>query len=167
MFVDALMAGKAGLRRFSKLRGFMALLTGHFAMTPQQFKFELVMIEDDRLPILRRMTALALLSEDALVLVLVLVTPDAGRGRRFEVIGGVAFFTGHRRMLPLQRESCPGMIEADLFPGLRIMTALAGLAQRPLVLILFEMTGITIVGGIAVFRFLMAAIAFRRLMFTD
>lgn len=164
MRVDTLMAFDAGLRCSTELRGFVALKTLHLLMAAQQFKFGFVMVKNNGLPIFCRMTALALLPKNALVLVLVKMTSNASHGCRFEIIGGVALFTGHRGMLAFQRKSRPGMVEADLFPGLRIMTTLAGLPQCPFVLILLEMAGITIVGGFAKFRFQMAAIAFRGLM---
>jgi len=164
MTVDTLMALDAGLRRFTKLRGFMAFIAFHLAMASQQFKFGFVMVKDNGLPILHGMTALALLAQNPFVLVLIQMTSETGRRGCFEVIGGVAFFTRHRSMFPFQRKLCAGMVEADLFPCLRVMATLAGLSQRPFVFIFLGMAGITIMGGFAKLWFQMAPIAFGGLM---
>lgn len=131
----------------------MAFIAFHLAMASQQFKFGFVMVKDNGLPILHRMTALALLAQNPFVLVLVKMTAHAGHRRRLEIIGGVAFFTHDRSMFPLQRKPRAGMVEADLLPCLRIMATLAGLSQRPFVLILFKVAGKTIVGGFSELRF--------------
>lgn len=164
MPVHFFMAFNAGLRRFPQLRGFMTLETVNLLMASLQFKSGLVMVKEDLLPILCRMTALALLAESPLVLILFEMAPHAGDGRGLEIVRGVAFFTRHRTVFSFQRKFRLRVVETDLGPGIRIMTALAALSQRSLVLIFFEMTGMAVVKRIAEFRFLVASVAFCGLM---
>jgi len=143
----------------------MTLHALNFYMSAGQFELGFVMVEENVLPGRRRMTALALSAEDAFVLILIQVAAHAGRGRGFEIIRAMALFAGHRTVLPFERKSGPGVVEADLRPGFRIMAAIAGFSQRSLVLVVFNVAGITVPGSVAVFWLEMTQAAFYGLVF--
>lgn len=109
------------------------------AVLPLQFKTGFIVIEQDLFPILCRMAALALLSQRALVFILLSMAGDAGRGRGLELIGAMAFFAGDRRMFPFERKASSGVVKTNPVPCLRIMAALAFLSQRTFVFVFLKM----------------------------
>ena len=89
-------------------------------------------IETPQRPAVRRMAALALLAEAALVHVVVRVTIDAGRWRPAERERRVALRTAHDPVQPQQREVGQVVIEGDLGTPARLaVTALAPALSLP------------------------------------
>ena len=97
----------------------------------------LVVIEDDRLPIPVVVTALALGAEIALVLIILLVTGDAGRRGALEFWISVAVLANDIPVFPGQREFCLAVIEKSFLPVAFLVTVGALGAQTAFVFVVF------------------------------
>ena len=136
-------------------------------MLSKQSKSGLFVVKEAFLPGIRSMTLFTLRSQDSFVFVIFPMASDTGHGGGFKVIRLVAVFTLHLLVFPFQRKACFRMIKVDLFPGIGIMTPFALFAQISLVLVIFDMAGITVLRCFAEFGFEMAVAAFYFLMFSD
>jgi hypothetical protein len=136
-------------------------------MLSGQLEFRPVMIEFDLFPILRGMATMALFSKLPLMLILLEMAGNTGRGGRCKVVLGMTFFAFDRRMFPLQRKFSFAMVKFYLFPAIGVMAPLALFAQPPFMLVVFLMAVKTGMGRLAKFMFCMTFGTFRLLMFPE
>lgn len=79
------MTFKTGLGGLPKLRGLMAFQTGRLPVTPDQSEPGLVVVEENLLPSLRRMAALALAAQNPFVPILFLMAAKTDLGGLLEL----------------------------------------------------------------------------------
>jgi len=89
----------------------MAFRAGNVKMLPDQRIVRLCMVESDSLPILGRMATVALLSQIAFVVIVLLMAFDADLRRGFHILGRMALLAFDALMFSDQRESGLVMVE--------------------------------------------------------
>ncbi len=134
------MTFKTGLGGLPKLRGLMAFQTGRLPVTPDQSEPGLVVVEEDLLPSLRRMTALALAAQNPFMPILFLMAAKTGLRRLFDRRALMALQAGGLLMTADELELRLIVIEEDLLPRSGRVTVLALPAQNPFVFVFLLMT---------------------------
>lgn len=163
-----LMAAGADLRRLGELGSRVARKTFHLAVFPFERIIGLVVAEGRGLPLSRRVTSLALGSQNRPVWVVFLMACDTGGGslRHGEPLG-VALVALHRLVFAGQGKVGFGVIEPDLFPRRRRMAPVTFLTQRSTMIIVLLVAREAHLRRVTVFGFEMTLLAPDLPMFPD
>jgi len=125
----------------------MAVGTRRLGMHTRQLEDRGVMVESDRVPVLRHMTRFAIRSQLPFVMVVLFMARETILRRALELEVEVAVHTCCLRMHSLQVKDGAVMVEAGGFPAVGRMTGGAIVAQLPIVRLVLHMARSAILRG--------------------
>lgn len=138
------MTGRTIIRRILEIQILVAIRARHSDMFPHQREHRLRMIECDILPGRWLVTRAAVLSQCALMQIILFMARETIRRRAFENSIDMAFLTSDIRVGACQFKGGKIMVEVSRFPALRRMAGGAIRSQCPVMWIILYMTGNTI-----------------------